>query len=164
MTLMPWALFVLRDLHSEFAVPRANGEKATAHTPCRGYPLGATKIKPGEDLQGRVEVENAGGRAGDEVVQLYVTNAHASVPVPIRSLVGFGRIHLKPGERQQVSFTLTPRQLSVIDNNGKRVLEPGRFRIEVGGKQPGFKGTADAATTEVVSRQFEVAGEVTEIE
>jgi len=64
--------------------------------------------------------------------------------------------------RRQVSFTLTSRQLSVIDNQGKRVLEPGRFRIEVGGKQPGFKGAADAATTEVVSRQLEVAEEVSE--
>jgi beta-glucosidase len=48
--------------------------------------------------------------------------------------------------------------MSVIDNDGKRVVPPGRLRIEVGGKQPGFRGIADAATTEVLTRGFEVVG------
>ena len=48
--------------------------------------------------------------------------------------------------------------MSVIDNDGKRRVPPGRFRIEVGGKQPGFRGLADAATTELLTAEFELMG------
>ena len=129
----------------------------------RQLELEGKKIEVNKGLQVSVTVENAGKRAGDEVVELYVTHLKASVPVPIRSLEGFSRIHLKPGEERRVSFTLTPKQLSVIDNRGKRVVEPGAFRVEVGGKQAGFKGTANADTTEVVSDQFELIGQASEI-
>ncbi|MFL7791515.1 MAG: fibronectin type III-like domain-contianing protein, partial [Anaerolineae bacterium] len=60
----------------------------------------------------------------------------ASVPVPIRQLAGFERVHLEPGQAKRVAFTLTPRQLSVIDDAGHRVIEPGRFQITLGGHQP----------------------------
>jgi beta-glucosidase len=53
--------------------------------------------------------------------------------------------------------------MSVIDDKGRRVVEPGEFLFSVGGKQPGFKGRADAATTGVVTGRFNVAGRVTEI-
>jgi beta-glucosidase len=103
-----------------------------------------------------VEVANAGDRAGEEVVQLYVRDVESSAPVPIRSLAGFRRVFLRPGERQRVSFTLTPRQLSLVNGAGKWVVEPGVFEVGVGGKQPGFTGPADAATTEVVTRRFTI--------
>jgi beta-glucosidase len=125
--------------------------------------LSATKIKAGEGLTVSAEVQNTGAREGDEVVQLYLTHVKASVPVPIRSLGGISRVTLKPGERRAVSFTLTPEQLSVIDDRGRRVVEPGEFLITVGGKQPGFKGHADAATTGVVSGRFAVTGAATEL-
>jgi beta-glucosidase len=83
--------------------------------------------------------------------------------VPLRSLAGVSRITLRPGEKQTVSFTLTPEQLSVIDDGGRRVVEPGEFIIAVGGKQPGFKGRADAQTTGVVSGRFAVTGKATEL-
>lgn len=126
--------------------------------------LSGEKIKPQDSLQVSVEVQNAGNVAGDEVVELYVRHVKASVPVPIRSLAGFNRIHLEPKESKQVSFTLSPRQLSVIDDQGKRIVEPGDFQVEVGGKQAGFKGTANAGTTEVLSSQFAITGEKTAIE
>jgi beta-glucosidase len=118
----------------------------------------ASQIRPNENLRVSVEVCNVGAVSGDEVVQLYLTHLSSPVPVPIRSLEGFSRVHLKPGESKLANFTLTPRQLSIIDNNGKRVVVPGKFRLEIGGKQPGFHGTADAATTESLSTEFEVAG------
>ena len=121
-------------------------------------------VQSGQDVTVKVDIENVGKVAGDEVVQLYVTDLEASTPVPIRSLQGFRRIHLKPGERQSVEFTLTPRQLSLIDQDMQRVVEPGTFEVTVGGKQPGFSGTADAATTGVVSGRFEVVGEITLVE
>ncbi|MCX7681300.1 MAG: glycoside hydrolase family 3 C-terminal domain-containing protein [Anaerolineae bacterium] len=83
-----------------------------------------------------VDVQNTGDRAGDEVVQMYITDLVASVPVPIRQLAGFKRISLAPGEKQTVSFTVTARQLSLIDNSGRRVVEPGEFEVAVGGRQP----------------------------
>lgn len=124
----------------------------------RGLRLPAS-VEAGESVEVSVEVENVGAVAAEEVVQLYVSDLEASVPVPIRSLAGFSRIALRPGETRRVSFTLTPRQLSLIDTAGRRVLEPGTFEVSVGGKQPGFTGVADAATTGVVTGRFDIAGD-----
>ncbi len=121
-------------------------------------------VEPGQPVAVSVEVRNAGLRSGDEVVQLYLTDLEADVPVPTRSLQGFTRVHLGPGETRRVSFTLTARQMSLIDESGARVVEPGEFEVTLGGKQPGFSGTADAATTQTVSGKFTVEGEVTEVE
>lgn len=118
-------------------------------------------VRTDQDINISVEVKNAGDTAGEEVIQLYVTDVESSVPVPIRSLQGFQRVYLKPGEKHRVTFTLTPRQISLINEEFKRVVEPGMFEVAVGGKQPGFKGTADARTTEVLTARFEVVGEVT---
>ena len=108
-------------------------------------------------------VENAGGREGDEVVQLYVTDLEASVRVPIRSLAGVERVHLKPGERRVVSFTIDRRQLAVITDDGRTVVEPGEFKVTIGGKQPGFTGTADASTSDFVEGRFTLSGAVSEL-
>jgi len=120
------------------------------------FKLSGNRISAGEELKITVDVANAGKRTGDEVVQLYLTDVRASVPVPIRSLAGFKRVSLKAGEKRQVSFTVTPRQMSLIDDNGKRVIEPGEFEISIGGGQP----TAFAATSNVVTRRFVVSGTV----
>jgi beta-glucosidase len=87
---------------------------------------------------------------------MYVTDVASSVPVPIRALAGTKRILLKAGEKQTVTFTLIPDQMSVIDDNGKRLVEPGEFLVSVGGKQPGFSGSADASTSGVVSGRLVV--------
>jgi len=54
--------------------------------------------------------------------------------------LGNTTIYLKPGEKRSLSFTVVPEQMSIIDDNGKRVIEPGEFLVSVGGKQPGFTG------------------------
>ena len=125
--------------------------------------LNAARLKAGAELKITAEVQNFGDRAGDEVVQLYLSDVAASVPVPIRSLAGMQRVFLKPGEKQNVSFTLSPTQMSLIDDNGKRVIEPGEFLVSVGGKQPGVTGYADAKTTAIVTAHFFVTGKVTAI-
>jgi len=112
-----------------------------------------------DTMEVSVVVENTGPADGEDVVQLYVTDVEASVPVPIRSLQGFQRVFLEAGETREVTFTLTPRQVSLIDDENRRVVEPGMFEISVGGKQPGFSGIADAETTGVVTGRFEVVGE-----
>jgi beta-glucosidase len=121
-------------------------------------------VPAGGDGRLSVTVENTGSVAGEEVVQLYLTDVEASVPVPTRSLVGMRRIFLRPGERARLTFELTARQLSLIDAKMERVVEPGLFEVNVGGKQPGFDGIADAYTTEVVKGRFEVSGEVVRLE
>lgn len=84
-----------------------------------------------------VDVENTGDMAGDEVVQLYVSDLESSVPAPLVHLEGFQKIHLKPGEKTTVEFKLKSSQLAVYDDNGKPFVEPGEFKISVGGGQPG---------------------------
>jgi len=83
-----------------------------------------------------VDVTNTGDRDGDEVVQLYLSDAEASVPVPRHHLEGFRRIHLKAGETTSVIFKLKREQLACYDDEGKPFVEPGIFRISVGGGQP----------------------------
>jgi beta-glucosidase len=117
------------------------------------------RVRAGEEVRVSVEVRNSGTRTGEEVVQLYLTHAQASGPVPIRSLQGFRRVALAPGERRTVTFSLDPSQLSLVDAGGDRVVQPGWFEVSVGGKQPGFTGAADAATTGVVTGRFQVVGE-----
>jgi len=117
-----------------------------------------TKAAVGVPVAVAVEVHNAGAVASDEVVQLYVTDREASGPVPLRALKGFQRVSLKPGEKRVVRFTLDERALSLVGPDGQRVVEPGRFTIAVGGKQPGLKGTADAATTMVLLADLELTG------
>ncbi|HEX8190219.1 MAG TPA: glycoside hydrolase family 3 C-terminal domain-containing protein [Pyrinomonadaceae bacterium] len=125
--------------------------------------LSAKSVRAGRGLTVSADVRNAGARAGEEVVQLYLTDAASAYPLPVRSLAGISRVRLNPGETRRVSFDIDPRQLSVIDERGRRVVEPGEFALSVGGKQPGFKGSADARTTGVVTGRFTVTGGVTEI-
>ncbi|MBT8396586.1 MAG: glycoside hydrolase family 3 C-terminal domain-containing protein, partial [Gemmatimonadetes bacterium] len=115
-------------------------------------------VTNGEDVLIRVQVENTGDRDGEEVIQLYLTDLEASVPVPIRTLKGARRVFLRTGERTTVTFTLEPEDLALIDASGKPAVQPGAFAISVGGKQPGFSGTADAGTTGVVTGRFVVVG------
>jgi len=84
------------------------------------------------DVKITLQVMNVGDREGDEVVQLYLHDAVASVTRPVKELKGFKRITLKPGERKKVDFTLTSEQLSFLDRDLKRVLEPGIFEVMVG--------------------------------
>jgi beta-glucosidase len=80
-----------------------------------------------------VTVSNAGRRSGDEVVQLYVHDRESSVTRPVQELKGFQRITLAAGERRTVRFALGPAELSMLDLEKKRVVEPGLFDLRVGG-------------------------------
>ena len=128
-----------------------------------GLTVSSPRVAPGEKVLVSAEVENSGTREGDEVVQLYLTDSDATVRVPIRSLAGVERVHLKPGERRVIKFTIEPRQLALITNDGRTVVEPGDFTITIGGKQPGFSGTADAGTTSFIEGRFSVTGPATEL-
>lgn len=114
--------------------------------------------KAGEKVTVSVTVTNSGKLTGDEVIQLYITDDKASTPRPIRSLEGFSRVTLKPGESKIVDFQIEPRQFSIINNKEKRVIEPGYFTIAIGGKQPGFSGYLDPAFTQVLSERIRLTG------
>lgn len=83
----------------------------------------------------KATVTNTGNRAGDEVVQLYLSNKRDFV-TPIRALKGFKRIHLAPGESKTIEFILTPDELAVVSPSGKNVPMKGDVSISVGGEQP----------------------------
>jgi beta-glucosidase len=116
------------------------------------------KIIAGEKVTVKITVTNTGKVAGDEVVQLYLTDEKASTPRPIRQLEGFTRVSLKPGESKVIELKLDPRQFSMINNKAKRVIEPGYFTISVGGKQPGFKGYLDPQFTQVLTGRIRLTG------
>jgi len=112
-----------------------------------GYGLSYTSFKysgidvqknalPGDTIRVKVKVKNEGKIEGDEVVQLYVKHINSPVPVPIIAIEGFKRIHLKQGEVKEIEFKLTPANLSVINNDNKRVVIPGEIEIFAGGSQP----------------------------
>jgi beta-glucosidase len=113
-----------------------------------GYGLSYTKFvydsthlnlpayKPGDSLHVSVSVKNSGAMEGDEVVQVYVSALDARVPVPLRSLRGFRRIHLRPGQAMTVPFVIAPDAFTVINEKMQRVPQPGRYKISFGGCQP----------------------------
>jgi beta-glucosidase len=91
------------------------------------------KVTSGSRVTVTVDVQNIGEREGIEVAQLYVHDVIASVKRPMRQLKGFKRVSLKPGETKTVEFTLTPAHLAFWNAAGKRVVEPGEFRVMAGG-------------------------------
>ncbi len=80
-----------------------------------------------------ITVTNNGNRAATEVVQCYVRNLGASVEQPVRSLKGFSRVTLKPGESKQVSFDLGFSELSFYNEENQAVIEPTHYTVWVGG-------------------------------
>jgi beta-glucosidase len=94
--------------------------------------LSAPSIKSDGSVTVTTQVRNTGGRAGDEVVQLYIRDEVSSVTRPIEELKGFRRVTLAPGESRTVSFELTPRELQFWNADMHRVVEPGKFNIMVG--------------------------------
>ena len=87
----------------------------------------------GEHVKVSVEVTNSGSYDGKEVVQLYIQDVAASLARPVKELKGFELIELKKGETKTVKMTLTDKELGFYDNDGNYLVEPGTFKIRVGG-------------------------------
>ncbi len=96
--------------------------------------LSKNEINKTEPVELTVKVTNAGGEmAGDEVVQLYITDEFSSATRPVKELKDFQRISLQPGEIKEVKFTITPpEKLSYYDAQMKYGIETGEFTIRVG--------------------------------
>src|SRR5712691_8333674 len=95
------------------------------------------KIGPAGRASVTVDVTNTGGRAGDEVVQLYVHDRVASVTRPVKELRGFERVSLAPGEKKTVRFILGPEALRFTGENMARIVEPGLFDVMLGTSSTG---------------------------
>lgn len=90
------------------------------------------KISASQTATVRVDVTNTGTRSGDEVAQLYIHQRLSTVGQPVMALKAFRRVTLKPGEKTTVEFKLAPDALAIIDENMRRVVQPGAFDIMVG--------------------------------
>jgi len=117
--------------------------------------LDKTQLRRGEAAHATVTVKNTGEVASDEVVQLYLTDVEASVRTPISALKGFHRIRLKPRQQQTVAFMITQEMMALVDENGNSRLEPGQFKVTVGGCSPGKRGT-DLGAPQPVQATFTV--------
>jgi beta-glucosidase len=94
--------------------------------------LSEQQIKTVGTIRVSVDVENTGKRVGDEVVQMYIRDIAASVARPVKELKGFRRLSLRPGEKQQIVFTLGPEHLGFYNREMKFVVEPGEFKVMIG--------------------------------
>ena len=112
-----------------------------------------TSLKAGQGLSASVRVTNSGTRAGDEVVQLYLN--FPDVPgAPIRALRGFRRIHLAPSALSDDAGDLAPRDLSMVTQQGQIIVSAGKYRLSIGGGQPGSE-------LPTVSGAFSIVGQAT---
>lgn len=94
--------------------------------------LSSSEITESESLQATVEVTNTGDLSGEEVVQLYIRDLHASVTRPVKELKGFEKINLKPGETKEVSFTIDREDLEFYGLDMNWIVEPGKFKVFIG--------------------------------
>ncbi len=111
------------------------------------------KLKKGINCKVTVTVKNTGTKDGEEVVQLYVSHKDVKGEAPIKALKGFKRIALKAGESKTISFTLTPEQLSIIDQSGKAYQPTGKMMLSAGGGQP---GVSNKTTSNVLSKTITI--------
>jgi len=102
--------------------------------------LDQTTLKAGNPLEFSVTLTNTGNQAGEEVVQVYLSDLEASAVVPFHKLVTFQRTALDAGECRELRFTIDPEAMMFINDEGEAVLEPGSFKLVVGSCSPGQRG------------------------
>jgi beta-glucosidase len=94
--------------------------------------LDRNDILRNESTKLRCKIKNIGAVAGDEVVQLYITDVLASIARPVTEMKGFQRIHLAPGESKEVIFEISPSMLNMLNEKMETIVEPGDFRLTIG--------------------------------
>lgn len=99
----------------------------------RDIQINRSEIGPDETVIVSAMVQNTGSRAGIEVVQCYIQDCVSSLTRPVRELKGFTRMALEPGEAQGVEFTLGFKELAYYVRDGSLRLEPGDFKVWIGG-------------------------------
>lgn len=110
--------------------------------------LSGTEIAKDGTVTATVDITNTGSRAGDEIVQLYITDNYSSATRPVKELKDFARITLQPNETKTVEFKITPDKLSYYDANMNYGVEAGTFTVHVGSSSR----TSDLKKAEFVVR------------
>jgi beta-glucosidase len=121
-----------RDIPNQPLYPFGYGLSYTTFA-YNGLKLSSTAITKTESVKVTVNVANTGKFDGEEVVQLYIRDLTASIVRPVKELKGFQKIMLKAGESKSIEFTLSAKDLSFFDGDGKTILEAGKFHVFVGG-------------------------------
>jgi beta-glucosidase len=99
--------------------------------------LSANGMMANEWIEVGVTVINTGGLAGDEVAQLYLSDPVASVTRPVHWLAACARVTLAPGESRRLTFRVEGKQLELWSREHRWAVEPGEYRVAVGGGQEG---------------------------
>jgi beta-glucosidase len=94
--------------------------------------LNKSSLKGNETLKATITVTNTGNYAGEEVVQLYISDPVASISRAVKELKNFKKIYLQPGQTKDVSFEITTNELKFFNNDLIYDWEPGKFIIEIG--------------------------------
>ncbi len=119
------------DLTQEPLFPFGHGLSYTQYR-YSNLQLDSTTLKRGQAATVSVDVENVGQRAGDEIVQVYISDVVTSVTWVNKALKGFARVHLASGEKKTVSISLPWESFQIVDAEGRNVVEPGDFQILAG--------------------------------
>ncbi len=119
------------DLTQEPLFPFGHGLSYTSYR-YSNLRLASATLARGAAVTVSVDVENTGARAGDEIVQVYVSDVVTSVTWVNKALKGFARVSLAPGEKKTVAVTLPYEAFQIVDAEGRRVVERGEFEILVG--------------------------------
>jgi beta-glucosidase len=93
--------------------------------------INKTTFGPDENATVNVTVKNTGNKEGKEVVQLYTSDLVASITPDVKRLRRFEKVNLKPGESKTITFTLPLKELAFVNNDNKKILEAGDFKIQV---------------------------------
>ena len=94
--------------------------------------LSKTNLKGNETLMATVTVSNTGKLAGEEVVQLYISDPVASISRSVKELKHYKKIMLQPGEKKEVSFNITTQDLKFYNTKLNYDWEPGEFIVQIG--------------------------------
>ncbi|MFT3752470.1 MAG: glycoside hydrolase family 3 N-terminal domain-containing protein [Paludibacter sp.] len=104
--------------------------------------INRVKIGKTESMQLSVDITNTGKKAGEEVVQLYISDKVSTGIRPVKELKDFTRISLLPGETKTVKFTVTPDKLEYYNLDLEKIIEPGEFEVLVGPNSENLKGVS----------------------
>ncbi len=102
----------------------------------------------GDSLSVSVTVENTGDRAGKDVVQLYVRDLVASLTPAVKELRRFAKVDLAPGDSRTLRFRLGREDLGFIDHEGRSIVEPGAFNLEVDTLEQSLQVTGDPLSSD----------------
>jgi len=104
--------------------------------------LSSAAVKPDGTLTVSTQITNTGKVAGSEIAQLYIRDLAALVTRPVKQLKGYRKVTLQPGESCRVEFTLSPADLSFLDEEFQPIIEPGSMRVWIGpNSQEGLMGS-----------------------